>query len=34
MSKHDIEFWAYIITIKAIVVGLFFLYAYYVTMQA
>lgn len=28
MNKHDIEFWVYTITIKAIVVGLFFLYAY------
>lgn len=32
MDKHDIEFWGYMILIKAIVVGLFFLYAYYLTM--
>ena len=32
MNKYDIEFWAYIIGLKAILIGLFFLYAYYVTM--
>jgi hypothetical protein len=32
MTKHDIEFWAYVITLKVIMVGLVFLYAYYVTM--
>jgi len=32
MNKYDIEFWAYVIALKAILLGCFFLYAYYVTM--
>jgi hypothetical protein len=32
MTKHDIEFWAYVIALKLIFVGMIFLYAYYVTM--
>jgi hypothetical protein len=32
MTKHDIEFWAYVIAMKIVMLGLFFLYGYYVTM--
>lgn len=33
MEKHDVEFWGLIVAIKAIVVGLFFLYAYWVSLS-
>lgn len=32
MDKHDIEFWGCIIAIKAVMITLAALYAYYVTM--
>jgi hypothetical protein len=32
MTKHDIEFWVYVIALKLILVGLIIGYGYYVTM--